>query len=412
MSQAESSPDKRSRRPSRRSLLLGGGAAAVVAKGSSQAGGRAGHRTDQPGGSAQVAFHGEHQAGIDTLPVQAHALFLGLDLRDRAATADVRRLMRMLSDDAARLTSGRPPLGAEDGELSQLPSRLTVTFGFGAGVFDAIGRSADCPDVVRNLPHFATDRLQPRWSGADLLVQVCCDDPLTLAYAARRLVRDARSITTVRWSQRGFNQARGSEPHGTTPRNLLGQRDGSANPGAGTQALADAVWIADGPEWSRGGSMLVLRRIRMDLDAWDDFGREGKELSLARRLDTGAPVTGGTERDAPDVNAVDAQGLPIVASEAHVMRATHRAPSERMLRRGFSYDDGPSPDGTANAGLLFAAYQADAALAFVPVQRRLAHVDALNQWTTHIGSAAFMIPPGCSPGQFVGHQLIGDASAH
>jgi dye decolorizing peroxidase len=32
-----------------------------------------------------------------------------------------------------------------------------------------------------------------------------------------------------------------------------------------------------------------------------------------------------------------------------------------MLRRAFSYDDGPTPDGRPDAGLLFAAYQADAA---------------------------------------------------
>jgi dye decolorizing peroxidase len=315
--------------------------------------------------------------------------------------------MRLLSDDAARLMSGRAPLAAEDQEIPALPSRLTVTFGFGPGLFDAIGRAGDCPAVIRELPAFSTDRLDPRWSGGDLLLQVCSDDPVPLSYAVRRLVRDARSIASVRWIQRGFNPARGSEPAGATPRNLFGQRDGTANPAPGSTELAETVWVRDGPSWFVGGSMLVLRRIRMDLDTWDDFGRVGKEMAVARRLDTGAPVTGGSEFDDVDLGAVDERGMPIVAASAHGVRAKARAPAERMLRRGYSYDDGPTPDGAPDAGQLFAAYQADAATAFVPVQARLAESDVMNLWITHVGSAAFVIPPGCAEGGFVGQDLLG-----
>ena len=153
--------------------------------------------------------------------------------------------------------------------------------------------------------------------------------------------------------------------------------------------------------------MLVLRRIRMDLDKWDDFGREGKEMAVARRLDTGAPVTGGTEFDDVDPRMVDGHGIPIAVAGAHVVRATARTLAEEMLRRGYSYDDGPATDGTPDAGLLFAAYQADAATAFVPVQARLAESDVMNLWITHVGSAAFVIPPGCTEGGFVGQGLLG-----
>jgi dye decolorizing peroxidase len=396
----------------RRALLLGGAAAAV---GGGTAAALAG-RDDRPAagpvpasaaGAESVPFHGTHQPGIDTLPAQAHAVFLALDLRPGSGPAEVRRLMRLLSDDAARLMSGRPPLAAEDPELPALPSRLTVTFGFGPGLFDAIGRAADCPAVVRELPAFPTDRLEPRWSGGDLLLQVCSDDPVPLSYAVRRLVRDSRGSTSVRWTQRGFNPARGSEPAGTTPRNLFGQRDGTANPAPGSPELAETAWVRDGPSWLVGGSMLVLRRIRMDLDTWDDFGRAGKEMAVARRLDTGAPVTGGTEFDEVDPRKVDERGMPVVASTAHVVLARDRTPAERMLRRGYSYDDGPTPDGAPDAGQLFAAYQADAATAFVPVQARLAESDVMNLWITHVGSAAFVIPPGCAEGEIVGQELLG-----
>jgi dye decolorizing peroxidase len=396
----------------RRALLLGGAAAAV---GGGTAAALAARREDTeagpvavaPTGAEAVPFHGAHQPGVDTLPAQAHAVFLALDLKSGSGPAEVRRLMRLLSDDAARLMGGRAPLAAEDQELAALPSRLTVTFGFGPGLFDAVGRAGDCPGVVRELPAFPTDRLDPRWSGGDLLMQVCSDDPVPLSYAVRRLVRDARSIASVRWTQRGFNPARGSEPAGTTPRNLFGQRDGTANPAPGSTELADAVWVRDGPSWLVGGTMLVLRRIRMDLDTWDDFGREGKEMAFARRLDTGAPVTGGTEFDEVDPRAVDERGMPIAAASAHVVRAKARTPAERMLRRGYSYDDGPTPDGAPDAGQLFAAYQADAATAFVPVQARLAESDVMNLWITHVGSAAFVIPPGCAEGEFVGAGLLG-----
>ena len=391
----------------RRAVLVGG---AVVA-GGGIVGGAVALRPDRPAvpvptaGGETVAFHGPHQAGITT-PAQAHAVFTALDLRPGSGPGDVRRLLRMLTDDAARLTAGRPPLEASDPELPALPSRLTVTFGFGPGLFDVLGRGGECPAVLRALPAFATDRLDPRWSGGDLLLQVCSDDPLPLSYALRRLVRSARSIATVRWTQRGFGPARGSEPAGTTPRNLMGQRDGTANPPAGPE-LDDTVWVRDGPGWLRGGSMLVLRRVRMELDTWDDFGREGKHMAVARRLDTGAPVTGGGEFDDVDPRMVDGRGIPIAIGGAHVLRATARDPGERMLRRGYSYDDGPTTDGLPDAGLLFAAYQADAARAFVPVQKRLAESDVMNQWITHVGSSTWAIPPGCVPGEVIGESLVG-----
>ena len=414
MSDGSATDDRPSRPVSRRALFSTGG---LVAASLGATGVAVARRGDPPAttiaaelvsrGSESVAFHGVHQAGIDTHPVPAHARFLALDLRPGADRVAVRRLMRLLSDDAARMTAGRPPLAAEDPQLPRLPSRLTVTFGFGPGVFDAIGRPDDCPDVIRNLPAFSTDKLLPQWCGGDLLVQVCSDDVVPLSYAVRRLVRDARDLATVRWTQAGFNPARGSEPADTTPRNLFGQRDGTANPAAGSAELAQAVWSQQGPEWARGGSHLVIRRIRMDLDTWDDLGRFAKETATARRMEDGAPVTGGREHDKPDAAAVDNAGFPIVAAEAHVVRATARTPSERLLRRGFSFDDGPDADGRPQAGLLFAAYQADAATAFVPVQRRLAELDAMNLWITHVGSAAFVVPPGCAEGEYIGHQLIG-----
>ncbi|MEE3921476.1 Dyp-type peroxidase domain-containing protein [Micromonospora sp. BRA006-A] len=80
---------------------------------------------------------------------------------------------------------------------------------------------------MAELPAFGIDRLQPRWSGEDLLLQICADDPLTVAHAQRVLVKDNRPFAVVRWVQQGFRRAAGAEP-GRTQRNLFGQLDGTA----------------------------------------------------------------------------------------------------------------------------------------------------------------------------------------
>ncbi|MEV4752633.1 peroxidase, partial [Streptosporangium sp. NPDC049248] len=92
--------------------------------------------------------------------------------------------------------------------------------------------------------------------------------------------------------------------------------------------------------------------------------------------------------------------------QAHIRRAHVADPGMRILRRVYNYDEGLTPDGRADSGLLFASYQADIARQFIPIQRRLAEADLLNEWTTPIGSAVFTIPPGCSPGGWIGDTLL------
>jgi hypothetical protein len=70
-------------------------------------------------------------------------------------------------------------------------------------------------------------------------------------------------------------------------------------------------------------------------------------------------------------------------------------------------DEGPTAEGHADSGLLFASYQADVARQFLPIQRRLAEADLLNEWTTPIGSAVFAVPPGCAEDGWIGETLLG-----
>jgi dye decolorizing peroxidase len=272
--------------PTRRQLLFGGavaGIGAVTAIGADtlvRRDGR-GSETSAPdmalNGGLTVPFYGTHQAGIET-PPQAHLTLVALDLRPEVDRDGLRRLLRILTDDAARLTQGAPALADSEPELAQVPARLTVTFGFGPelvrrGAPDGSTAGA-LPTWLRPLPAFGVDRLEDAWNDGDLLLQIGADDAFTVAHAQRMLLKDARSLTTVRWTQSGFRRAHGSEKSGTTMRNLFGQVDGTVNPAPTTPDFDDLVWIGDG--WLAGGTSMVVRRISMDLDAWDRLDRSGR----------------------------------------------------------------------------------------------------------------------------------------
>ncbi|WP_238006364.1 Dyp-type peroxidase [Dactylosporangium sp. AC04546] len=399
---------------SRRSLLTGsaltvGGALAGAAATAAATGGSTGEPSTTSTvdlGAQAVPFHGPHQAGIET-PAQAHAVFLALDLTAGVDRPALVRLMRLLTDDAARLTQGTAPLADGQPELAHVPARLTVTFGFGPRLFDAAGLAAQRPASLQPLPPFGIDKLQDRWSGGDLLIQICADDPVTVAHAQRMLVKDSRAFATVRWLQRGFRRGRGMQDDGATQRNVLGQLDGTGNPAPGSAVFAGAVWTDDGPAWLHGGTTLVVRRIRAELEAWDAADTVGKEFAVGRRLTDGAPLTGQRETDPPDFAARNALGFPVISEFSHVARAHVAGDRQRIFRRPYNYDEPPGPDGTADSGLIFAAYQRDIAAQFLPIQRNLAEADLLNEWITSIGSAVFAVPPGCEPGGWIGQGLLG-----
>ncbi|WP_197374019.1 Dyp-type peroxidase [Mycolicibacterium baixiangningiae] len=354
---------------------------------------------------ATERFHGVHQAGVATRP-QAYTTLVALDLRpDRADRATLRSVMKLWSEDAARLTHGIPALADTEPELAADPARLTVTVGYGPELFDAVGLTAQRPAALRALPLFAVDRLENRWCGGQLLLQLCADNLLTLSHACRVLTKNVRSMTTIRWIQRGYRNPASASTAGPSMRNVMGQVDGTVNLNDDA-ALNKYVWDsgADQP-WFAGGTVLVLRRIRAEMDAWDEVDRDSKELFVGRRLDNGAPLTGSRETDEPDFTAA-VNGIPVIPENSHIALARHRTDGEQFLRRPYNYDDTPPAGEISDSGLLFLAYQRDPARQFVPVQQRLSDADALNAWLTPVGSAVFAIPPGAAEGGYVGQQLL------
>ncbi|MDF2990444.1 MAG: putative iron-dependent peroxidase [Microbacterium sp.] len=392
---------------SRRTFLLGGavaGVGAVAAIGidaAVSARAQDDSASTPMNGEATVPFYGAHQAGIDT-DAQSHVSLIALDLLSDVDRDGLRRLLRTLTDDAARLTRGEAALADTEPELAIAPARLTITFGFGPGLVARAGAVA--PSWLRPLPAFSIDRLRPEFGDGDLLLQVAADDPVTVAHAARMLLKDARAFASPRWVQQGFRRAYGTERPGTTMRNLFGQVDGTANPVPGTTAFDEVVWAREG--WLAGGTGLVVRRIAMDLDTWDHLDRPGRDQAVGRFQATGAPLTGTAEFDEPDFAARDAIGFPVIPEFSHVRRSRSDDPAQRIFRRGYNYDGSPAAGQVSDAGLLFVSFQADIDRQFVPLQRRLDELDLLNKWTTPIGSAVFAVPPGCADGGFIGEGIL------
>jgi deferrochelatase/peroxidase EfeB len=371
-------------------------------------------------GTGTVPFHGTHQAGIDT-PAQDRLHFAAFDLLSEDPSA-LRELMEAWSKAAAEMTAGQligdvntlPVAPPDDtGETVGLaPSSLTVTFGFGPGVFakrglDLAGRR---PAELKPIPPLPGDELNGLESDGDICVQACSDDPQVAFHAVRNLARIGRGTVVMRWSQLGFGRTSTTSRSQETPRNLMGMKDGTANIRAeDTEAMDRHVWVGgEGPGWMRGGSYMVTRRIRMLLEVWDRSSLEDQEQTIGRRKYSGAPL-GGSDEFEPLPLEEEKDGAPVIPADSHVRLASATENGgERILRRGYSFTDGVDESlGELEAGLFFIAFQRDPEKQFVAIQRRLGSHDALNEYIKHVGSAVFAVPPGASSGSYVGEALLG-----
>lgn len=376
-----------------------GGAAAMVAGHHQQA------RPETPTAGAQrqtYSPHGLHQAGIDT-PTPAATTLVAYDLKPGTTADALARLLRVWSGDIAPLMAGRGALGDPTPEMSHAGVSLSVTVGLGPRVFAIPGLESRRPDGLLDVPPMRHDRLQDRWSGGDLLLQIAADDQTSVAYAERALTRDAAPFASVRWRQTGSWRGTDGAGNPVTGRNLFGQVDGSGNPAG--EDLRRAVWPDDVQDWFRGGTSLVLRRIEMHLDEWDRLTRPRQERVIGRRLDTGAPLTGTQETDGLDLTATDG-GKLVIPADSHARLAHPDLNSgRRMLRRALNYTHNDGAQQTS--GLIFMAFVGSVTRQFVPVQQRLDESDALNEWTTAIGSSVFAIPGGFPPGGWIAQGLFG-----
>ena len=330
-----------------------------------------------------MTFFGERQAGIVTTP-PARLRFVTLDLATTDRT-EVAAMFQRWTDAASRLTTGG----------------TTVTLGLGASFFDRLSLQPQRPSRLTALPAFAGDALVAGYTDGDLAFQVCAADDATATTAIAELRTLSAGLVTERSTQVGF---RAPTARGETGRNLMGFKDGTVNPPFADGLTADQVlWVgSEGPAWLQGGSYLVMRRIRLDLAAWEQTSVAAQEAVIGRDKETGAPLTGTRERDRADFGERDAAGNLVIPADAHIRRARPRQNGgARILRRGYNYQDAAN-----DAGLIFLSYQRDPQQ-FVRIQQSLAASDALNRFSTTLGSGLWAILPGVTSGHWLGEGLLG-----
>jgi deferrochelatase/peroxidase EfeB len=304
-----------------------------------------------------------HQAGIAT-PEQPRLLFAALDA-SAANRKELRDLMREWTLTARRLsTHGR-----------------TITLGFGPSLFGRYGLPR--PHALKPLPAFAGDELDPAKSGGDLAIQICGDDVELL---------ERFPGAKLRWAVRGH--------HRKNRRNNMGFKEGANNIAPDDPvAMSHDVWVGakDRPAWMRGGSYLVARRIRIDMQAWNATPVHRQERIIGRHKQSSAPLGGKHEHDQVDFERGVTRGDPVIPNDAHIRLASpHANGGTMLLRRSYNIDE----------GLLFLAFQRHPRQ-FIAIQRRLGQSDdAMSRFIVHEGSALFACPPAARKNGFVGEGLL------
>ncbi|MER7509352.1 Dyp-type peroxidase [Streptomyces lavendulae] len=335
------------------------------------------------GASAPV---GARQPGVDRpAQPQTHAVVSVYELPQEAGSVRV----------AARLAEVLVELAGKPGGAAAAPAGdLTVTVGLGPRLLGPAGQGL--PGGLQ-LPPFAREERTARAWGGDLLVQVCASDPDAVALADARLAGAlAAEGASGRWAQEGFRP-----PGGGPVRNLLGFPDGIENPRTRPE-LDREVWL-DGPGPFAGGTVAVVRRLRIDVSGFLAQPATRQEEAIGRRRADGAPLSGGAALDRLDLSAKTARGRYLVPAMAHARRANPNATgSGRMLRRGYSYRNGPE-----DQGLLFVSFQRRLRT-FTATQRRLDDGDDLMRFVTATASGAFFVPRAFTPERPLGGDLLGE----
>ncbi|WNY87806.1 iron uptake transporter deferrochelatase/peroxidase subunit [Leclercia adecarboxylata] len=353
-------------------------------------------------------FHGLHQAGILT-PQQASMMLVAFDVL-ASDKSELERLFRLLTQRITFLTTGGPAPETPNPRLPPMdsgilgsyiaPDNLTMTVSLGASLFDdRFGLAAQKPKSLQKMVRFPNDSLDAALCHGDLLIQICANTQDTVIHALRDLIKHTPDLLSVRWKREGFISDHAARSKGKeTPVNLLGFKDGTANPNSQDGPLMDrVVWVtADQgePAWAVGGSYQAVRIIQFRVEFWDRTPLKEQQTIFGRDKQSGAPLGMKNEHDVPDY-ASDPEGN-VIALDSHIRLAnprTQETEASLMMRRGYSYSLGVTNSGQLDMGLLFVCFQHDLEKGFLTVQKRL-NGEALEEYVKPIGGGYFFALPG------------------
>ena len=354
-----------------------------------------------------IPFYGKRQSGITT-PIQRQVYFAVLDLATedletirgifKSWTTYIARMMQGELVEAYKSNTMLPP--TDTGEAVGMGTeRLTITVGVSPSFLDKLKLTSKKLPELEDLPKFARDQLQEAFTGGDICIQACAEDAQVAFHAVRNLLRKGREHLTLKWSQTGYAAI---TSQGSTPRNLFGFKDGTAN--VTSQDDFDRVIWCDQDNWMKNGTYLIVRRVQMHLETWDRTSLKEQENTFGRHRDSGAPLGAVDEFDPVDLELKDDKGNLVIPEDCHVRLA--KEVGEEIYRRAFSYANGIDPrTGQFDAGLLFISFQKDPQQ-FIKVQKNLGTKDKLNEYITHVGSGLFAILPGVEEGGYLGQSLF------
>lgn len=298
-------------------------------------------------------------------------------------------------DAASNLDAPSP----ETGELGFVDgynnNRLTITVGFGASTFDRLGvtdRPADLYPIdwtkLQEAPTLSSEN-------GDLAIQACSDDIYVCEHVLRRIEEEIGDRLEVVWVQLGSQRytSQPGPPSRGEGRAMIGFLDGTANlnprhesadrrlvfvepndvltypklPAGqplgypGTDAFPPDLRTppAAEPEWTRGGTYMVVRASTQNIGAWDDQTLGEQQRIVGRHKYSGASL------DQPDDPArredppafVANQALETVPVDSHVRKTNPQRPEDidrRIFRRGYPIIS-PRSGGLAR-GLLFVCF--------------------------------------------------------
>lgn len=393
--------------PARRRWLKGMGALAIAA-GCPVAQGATATSPALNGRDERQPFYGLHQAGVLT-PQQASMMLVAFDVL-ATDIAELTRLMRLLTARIAFLTEGGPAPATPNPRLPPMdsgilgawiaPDNLTVTVSVGQSLFDTrFGLAERAPKKLKKMTRFPNDSLDASLCHGDLLLQICANTQDTVIHALRDIIKHTPDLLSVRWKREGFISEHAARSKGKeTPVNLLGFKDGTANPDSHDNALMNSVvWVTkerDEPAWAVGGTYQAVRIIQFHVEFWDRTPLKEQQTIFGRDKHSGAPLGMQHEHDEPDYSR-DPDG-EVIALDSHIRLANPRTAetqSSLMMRRGYSYSLGITNAGQLDMGLLFVCYQHCLEKGFLTVQKRL-NGEALEEYVKPIGGGYFFVLPG------------------